>query len=88
MTFNEWWKSEYSDYRWYGYSDDPISIEVYTVMSVAEDAWDSKKEDIAKTVKRLENYPTDMSCFNTREESEAATNLKNRFIAILKEELL
>lgn len=46
------------------------------------------KDKVKSTIKRLENYPTDISCFNTIEESEAATNLKNRFIAILKEELL
>ena len=45
-------------------------------------------DKIEKVIKRLENYPTDMSCYLKVEESRAATHIKNRFIEILKEELL
>ena len=57
-------------------------------MSVAEDAWGGKKEDIAKTISRLENYPTDMSCWGNADQCFASNCIKEKFIKILKEELL
>lgn len=43
---------------------------------------------VLDTISRLENYPTDFSCYLTIKESRAATDIKKRFIEILKEELL
>ena len=42
---------------------------------------------IKDLIERLENYPTCMSCYLKSEESIAATELKNKFIQIIKEEL-
>lgn len=49
----------------------------------------AKKNNLIKEViERLENYPTCMSCYLKQEEAKAATGIKNKFIEILKEELL
>lgn len=43
---------------------------------------------VIETINRLENYPTDLSCYLTIKESKVATDIKNSFIEILKEGLL
>ena len=54
----------------------------------AQDAWDEQEERIREVINRLENYPTCISCYLNIEESIAATWLKERFVEILREELL
>ena len=54
----------------------------------AQDAWNEQEERIREVINRLENYPTCASCYIKLEESKVATGLKERFIEILKEELL
>ncbi len=54
----------------------------------AESAWWEKNNQIEEVIERLENYPCSMSCYLTTEEMFAARNIKERFIEILKEELL
>ena len=54
----------------------------------AQDAWNEQEERIGEVINRLENYPTCASCYIKLEESKVATGLKERFIEILKEELL
>ena len=49
---------------------------------------DNYKQRVYDTIERLENYPTCMSCYLTVEEATVATYLKDKFIEILKEELL
>lgn len=45
------------------------------------------KQNVQNTIQRLEKYPTDLSCYVSKEESIAATRIKKKFIEILKEEL-
>ncbi len=54
----------------------------------AEEAWGEKDNQLEEVIERLENYPCCMSCYLTTEEKVAAKNIKERFIKILKEELL
>lgn len=77
--FDEWWQQQ--EYV----TDDGCYQEKYLA---AQDAWDEQEGRIQEVIERLENYPTCMSCYLNIEESIAATWLKERFIEILKEELL
>lgn len=45
------------------------------------------KTIIEKALKRVENFPTCMSCYLKTEESRAATDLKYTLVKILREEL-
>ncbi|ASU03308.1 hypothetical protein [Pseudoalteromonas phage J2-1] len=54
----------------------------------AKEAWEEKDNQLEEVIGRLENYPCCMSCYLTKEEMFAARNIKERFIEILKEELL
>lgn len=51
-------------------------------------AWDYQQGEIQEVIERLESYPTCMSCYLKKEESIAATELKDKFTEILKEGLL
>lgn len=55
---------------------------------LAMDVFDEHVKLIKQTIERLENYPTCTSCYLTHEEVVTAKGIKDKFIKILKEELL
>ena len=77
--FDKWWKQQ--SYV----TDDGCYQEKYIA---AQDAWNEQEERIREVIDHLENYPTCMSCYLNMDESIAATRLKDRFVEILREELL
>ena len=79
MTFEEWFDQQ--DYI----IDDGCYQEKYLA---AKDAWEYKEQLYKEVIERLENYPTCASCYIDLKSARVATNLKNRFIEILEEELL
>ena len=83
-SFKQWWcSSRYQDKDTHdaaGYCTEEYEA--------AKDAWDEQEERIREVLERLENYPTCMSCYLKYEEVVAAKGIKDKFIEILKEELL
>lgn len=79
MTFDEWWNDQ--DYI----VDDGCYQEKYIA---AKDAWDYKEQLLKEVIERLERYPTCASCYINLEHSKVGTELKDRFIEILEEEML
>ena len=77
--FETWWEEE--DFI----EDDGCYQEKYLA---AEAAWKEKDNQLKEVIERLENYPCCMSCYLHKEEMIAARNIKERFIEILREELL
>ena len=77
--FNTWWEEASF------IEDDGCYQEKYLA---AEAAWKEKDDQLKEVIERLENYPCGMSCYLKKEEMLAARNIKERFIEILKEELL
>lgn len=71
LDFDQWW-----------YSNDESGY----CMSSCEQAWGGAEEKLQDVITRLENYPTDMSCYLMVEESIAAAHLKKQFIKILRGE--
>lgn len=78
-SFDEWFEAQ-------GYiEDDGCYQEKYLS---ARDAWLTQEERLAEVIERLENYPCCLSCYLKKEEMLAARRMKERFIEILREELL
>lgn len=76
------------------YWDDPHNdgqgIEVCDVESYVtlDEGMLVSESKIKSVVARLSNYPTDLSCYVTLQESVSATHVKGSIIRILKEGLL
>lgn len=78
-NFETWWEEDSF------IEDDGCYQEKYIA---AESAWEEKDNQFKEVIERLENYPCCMSCYLSKEEMLAARDIKERFIEILKEELL
>tara|TARA_S200002703_G_scaffold145002_1_gene139076 strand:- start:915 stop:1157 length:243 start_codon:yes stop_codon:yes gene_type:complete len=77
--FETWWEEAFF------IEDEGCYQEKYLA---AEAAWKEKDNQLKEVIERLENYPCCMSCYLKKEEMLAARGIKERFIEILKEELL
>lgn len=65
---------------------DTESVEI--IEPCLEEVEDFIIQRLERTFERLENYPTDMSCWGNADQCFAANCVKEQFIKILKEELL
>ena len=83
-NFEKVWDGTRMSYHNKTYANGDYTPEYFLAM----DVFDEHIKLIKQTIERLENYPTCMSCYLNIDESIAATHLKERFIEILKEELL
>ncbi len=81
--FETWWEAKFPDKDVKG--EDGYLIEEYEISYEVAEHIEAKIEEV---IERLENYPCCMSCYLTKGEMFAARNIKERFIEILKEELL
>lgn len=52
-----------------------------------EEAWEIQNDNFTKLVERVEDYPCCMSCYLTVEELNAAKQMKESILKILKGEI-
>ena len=83
-NFEKVWDGARMSYHNKTYANGDYTPEYFLAMDVFEEHVKLIKE----TIERLENYPTCMSCYLKHEEVVAAKGIKDKFIEILKEELL
>tara|TARA_R110000851_G_scaffold147061_1_gene286870 strand:- start:168 stop:419 length:252 start_codon:yes stop_codon:yes gene_type:complete len=80
--FDVWFSDSF---RWWDY---PQINAFPSLEEGAECAWDYQQERIQEVIERLEEYPCCMSCYLSVAEMKAAKQVKEKFISILKGELL
>ncbi len=75
QTFDEWWESSLEDGTFI--TDDGCLQEKYFS---AKEAWVYKDIGLQRVLSRLEGFPSDMSCYITKEEMRSGKAMKEELL--------